>query len=210
MESITPTDFVTALAAVAATIFTASGVIFNHNLNKKKLHIEKKSRLLDFARSMNNQYPQNKADESLLQNMIYDFCNGRITCMKVFILCLNRPDADIALESFHTSGHLFFFCTQTKCVVRKSGRKAYDIIKAFFIFLYYALMTVTIILIIQYFLNSVKSNTATVNYLYLITISFLSVIFAHSFYTLGIGGKRFRAIRKLSNILVIKDSDLPR
>lgn len=209
MESISPYEFIAAIGAIVVAVLTGLNFTFNYSLSCKKHHIEKKTKLLELSRKIQHKYPIEEKYESTLKNYIYDYCDQKKACPKLFILCVNRPDPEIALESFRISGHLFYYCTVTQKIVRNKGKKTYDIIKAILAFIYYALLVASLSFILVILPSHIEFETKTMIYSYLLALIVLFTVGAHSMLTLGKSGTRFRANQNLANILEIKEANLP-
>lgn len=209
MENIPPHDLIAAAATVAAALIAAMTLFLNHYLNLKKHHIDKKNRLLEFSKTLNNKYPSNQVDEGYLRHLIYDFCDGKHACAKLFVLCLNRPDTDKAVESFKVSGHLFYYCTNTLEVIRIKGKRWHDTTKAILMFACYVTLTISIWVMTVILPRYIELETRTQKYTLAFIIGFLMALTIYSMFSLGMNGKRFRANYKLAKILEIKNTDLP-
>ncbi len=209
MESITPYEFIAAFGAIAVAVFTGLSFTFNYSLSCKKSHIEKKTKLLELSMKIKHKYPIDKKYDSILKNYIYDYCDQKKACPKLFILCINRPDPEVALESFRISGHLFYFCTVTKKIIRKRGKEAYDIISSILAFIYYTALVLCVSYMSIFFPKNINFENKAMVYSYIIALAILFLVASHSLLTLGKVGKRYRANKKLANILTIKESDLP-
>ena len=209
MENIPPHELITSAATAAAALIATLTLFLNHYLNLQKHHVDKKIRLLEFSKKLNNKHPLNRIDEGYLRHLIYDFCDGKCGCAKLFVLCLNRPDTDIAIESYKISGHLFYFCTNRLEVIRIKGKRWHDIAKVILSLACFATLSISIWIMIIILPSYIELESRTQKYSLSFIIGFLIVLTIYSIFSLAINSKRFRANHRLKNILKIKDSDLP-
>ncbi|MCC5904047.1 MAG: hypothetical protein JJT87_19220 [Halomonas sp.] len=201
MESIPINDVFAVGVAALAVIITVIKLFHSHFTFEKQHHCEKKNRLLDLASQWDNQYPSNHVDVGLIRNALYDFCNHRKVCLMMTIVCLNRPDSEQAIESLKHAGHLFIYHPKTKTIIRKSGNKTCDVIKAILIFTYYLFSIGPLWFLIFFKPESITLTTSTEIYAYTSLLMILLVATVHSFFELGRAGKKNGSIKYLRKML---------
>ncbi|MCO7247121.1 hypothetical protein NH395_12585 [Halomonas sp. Mc5H-6] len=193
-------NLIAAGSAIVVAVITVAKFFHNRLAFTKQHHFEKKARLLDLARRSKNKYPNTREDIGLLRHAIYDYCDQRSTCIKLFIICLNTPEPEEAVESYQKAGHLYYFCAINRVIIRKSGNKVIDIIKSILIFIYYATSIGSLWFLIFFKPNAMTLENNTQIYAYSILLLTLTVGTVHSFYELGKAGKKHKSIQHIRKI----------